>query len=68
MVAAANKVAVVVEKRIIGTMRADNGEEEAVGWNDLQEVKRVVYREAGKSIFSTRLAPTCTPANANTEL
>ena len=67
--AAANKVAVVVEKRIIGTMRANNGEEEAaVGWNDLQKVKRVVYREAGKSIFSTRLSPTCTPANANTEL
>ena len=67
MVAAANKLAVVIEKRIIGTMK-DNGEKEAVGWNDLQKVKRVVYQEAGKSIFSTRLSPTCTPANANTEL
>jgi hypothetical protein len=54
MVAAANKVAVVVEKRIIGTMRANNGEGEAVGWNDLQKVKRVTCREAGKSIFSTQ--------------
>ena len=67
MVAVANRLAVVVEKRIIGTMR-DNGEKEAVGWNDLQKVKRVVCREAAKSIFSIRLPPTCRTANANTEL
>jgi hypothetical protein len=63
MVAAANKVAVVVEKRIIGTMRANDGEGEAVGWNDLQEVKRAMCREAGKSIFSTHdcLLNACLP-------
>ena len=68
MVAVAKRLAVVVEKRIIGTMRY-NGEEEEVGWDDLLKVKRVLCREAAKSIFSTRLClKYCRHANANTEL
>ena len=56
MVAVAKRLAVVVEKRIIGKMRY-NGEEEEVGWDDLLKVKRVLCREAAKSIFSTWLCP-----------
>ena len=57
MVAVAKMPAVVVEKRITGTMGYNNGEDEDANWDDLQKVKRVVCREAVKSIFPTRLSP-----------
>ena len=54
MVAVAKRLAVVVEKRIIGTMRY-NGEEEEGGRDDLVKVKRVLCQDAEESEFSTRL-------------
>lgn len=54
MVAVAKRLAVVVEKRIIDTMRY-NGEEEEGGRDDLVKVKRVLCRDAEESKFSTRL-------------
>jgi hypothetical protein len=56
MVAVAKRPAVVVEKRITGTVRYNTGEDEDADWDDLQKVKRVVCREAAKSIFSKRLS------------
>jgi hypothetical protein len=68
-VAVAKRPAVVVEKRITGTVRYNTGEDEDADWDDLQKVKRVVCREAAKSIFSKRLSSKKDrPANANTEL
>ena len=54
MVVVAKRLAVVVEKRIINTMRY-NREEEEGGRDDLQKVKRVLCRDAEESKFSTRL-------------